>query len=94
MACGRPVVGYRGGSVHEVIGDSGIVVETGDVEGLISAVERLLADGEYRSHLGQAARKRVSEEFNPRRSFEQLCRIYESVIGRKCGHHLDLAGKA
>jgi glycosyltransferase involved in cell wall biosynthesis len=88
MACSRPVAAYRGGSVAEVLGDTGLVVETGDLDGLTAAVERLIVDAELRRSLGEAARQRVAEEFNPRRSFEQLVEIYESVRGKP------VAGKA
>jgi glycosyltransferase involved in cell wall biosynthesis len=80
MACGRPVAAYRGGSVAEVLGDAGPVVETGDLDGLTAAVERLIVDAELRQRLGIAGRDRVEAEFNPRNSFEQLVEIYESSI--------------
>jgi glycosyltransferase involved in cell wall biosynthesis len=84
MACARPVAAYRGGSVAEVVGDAGLIVETGDLAALTAAVERLVVDGELRQRLGQAARQRVAEHFNPRKSFRQLCQIYESLVaGRR-----------
>lgn len=82
MACARPVAAYRGGSVAEVIGDAGLVVETGDLDGLTAAVERLVAAPYLRQSLGQAARQRVAEHFNPRKSFEQLVEIYQSLLGK------------
>jgi glycosyltransferase involved in cell wall biosynthesis len=65
-----------------VLGDTGLVVETGDLDGLTAAVERLVVDAELRQSLGQAARQRVSEHFNPRKSFEQLVAIYQSLLGK------------
>src|SRR5262249_41929434 len=53
MACGRPVAGYRGGSVAEVVGDAGLVVETGDLPSLVNAVRELLRRQELREELGQ-----------------------------------------
>jgi glycosyltransferase involved in cell wall biosynthesis len=82
MACARPVAAYRGGSVAEVLGDTGLVVETGDLDGLTAAVERLVAAPYLRHSLGQAARQRVAEHFNPRMSFEQLLGIYSSLLGK------------
>jgi glycosyltransferase involved in cell wall biosynthesis len=83
MACARPVAAYRGGSVAEVLGDTGLVVETGDLDGLTAAVERLVAAPYLRQSLGQAARQRVAEHFNPRKSFEQLLGIYASLLGKR-----------
>lgn len=80
MACARPVAAYRGGSVAEVLGNCGLVAETGDLDGLTSAVEQLIVNADMRKSLGAAARARVAAEFNPRQSFDQLVRIYTSVM--------------
>jgi glycosyltransferase involved in cell wall biosynthesis len=80
MACARPVAAYRGGSVAEVVGDSGLIVETGDLPALTAAVDRLIVDGDLRQQLGHAARLRVAEHFNPRKSFEQLRGIYQELV--------------
>jgi mannosyltransferase len=80
MACCKPVAAYRGGSVAEVVGDSGLIVETNDREGLTAAVERLVRDPELRKSLGTKGRERVETEFNPRNSFKQLMGIYESLL--------------
>jgi len=80
MACARPVAAYSGGSVSEVLGDTGLVVETGDLDGLTDAVERLILDASLRATLGQAARTRVAQSFSPKKSLEQLAGIYASII--------------
>ena len=84
MACGKPVAGYVGGSVAEVVGDAGLIVETGDLDGLTAAVERLVVDSELRRELGAKARQRVATEFNPANSLKQLEEIYRSLlVGKK-----------
>jgi glycosyltransferase involved in cell wall biosynthesis len=80
MACGRPVVGYTGGSVAEVVGDTGRIVATGDTAALSSAIETLVDNAALRSELGAAARTRVRDEYSPARSFEQVSRIYETLV--------------
>lgn len=82
MACRRPVAAYRGGSVHEVIGDTGLVVENGDVPALTAAVRRLVQDRGLRDELGERGRRRVATHFDPAASFRQLRRIYESLEAR------------
>lgn len=79
MGCGKPVVAYRGGSVHEVVGDAGRIVPTGDVAGLIAATEPLIVDRQRRLEVGEAARLRVAVEYDPRGSLDQLLRIYASI---------------
>jgi glycosyltransferase involved in cell wall biosynthesis len=80
MACRRPVAAYRGGSVHEVVGDAGRIVETGDLPALAAVVRGLVADPRLREELGDRARRRVADEFDPARSLRQLRRIYESAL--------------
>ena len=44
QAAGAVVVGYASGALPEVVGDAGILVEEGDVEALVNAVNRLHAE--------------------------------------------------
>ena len=80
MACGTPVVGYEGGSVKEVVGDTGRMVTTGDKNGLGAAVRELVADGAERKELGRRARERVAACFNPASSLLKLKEIYASIL--------------
>jgi glycosyltransferase involved in cell wall biosynthesis len=63
MAHGRPVVASAVGGIPELVEDgvTGYLVEPGDVAGLRSAIEKLLADPELRRRMGRAARERVAE---------------------------------
>jgi glycosyltransferase involved in cell wall biosynthesis len=81
MACRRPVVGYEAGSVKEVVGDAGITVPTGDLPMLTAAVRQLVENPALRHSLGEAARQRVADSFDPRKSFQQLLEIYQSIVG-------------
>ena len=64
MCCGAPVVVTDGGSLPEVVGDSGVVVPKGDAQALAVAIDALLRDPERRRRLGAAAeadgRRRLS----------------------------------
>ncbi|MCC7191308.1 MAG: glycosyltransferase family 4 protein [Phycisphaeraceae bacterium] len=82
MACRRPVVAYRGGSVGEVVDDGGVIVENGDVSGLIEAALPLVRDPARRAEMGERGRRRVAEHFSPRRAVRQLADIYQSVKGK------------
>jgi glycosyltransferase involved in cell wall biosynthesis len=66
MAHGRPVVaGAVGGLLDLVVdGETGLLVEPGDVAGLRSALLRLLNDDELRARLGAAGRSRVRERLS------------------------------
>jgi glycosyltransferase involved in cell wall biosynthesis len=83
MACRRPVVGYWGGSVHEVAGDGGLIVDNGDVAALTAAVERLVQNPELRAEMGERARQRVARCYDPASSWQQIKQVYASVLARR-----------
>lgn len=59
MAAGRPVVASGVGGVRAAFGDTGIVVEPGDVPGMAEAIIGLLTDLACAQAAGRAARERV-----------------------------------
>jgi glycosyltransferase involved in cell wall biosynthesis len=63
MTLGRAVVTSRVGDLGTAVvdGETGFVVEPGDVEALAAALERVLADPELAARLGDAGRRRVLE---------------------------------
>jgi glycosyltransferase involved in cell wall biosynthesis len=80
MACRRPVVAYRGGSVHEVVGEAGLIVETGDLPALTAAAEKLVRYPERRDELAEYGYQRVAEHFNAANSLQQVIQLYESIL--------------
>jgi rhamnosyl/mannosyltransferase len=69
MACGKPVISTALSSgVREVNVDgvTGLVVLPGDHDGLRTAMARLAGDGDLRSRLGSAGRRRVEDRFTLR----------------------------
>ena len=64
MLAALPVVATRVGSVAELVvdGETGIVVERDDVDGLIAALGRL-RDSTLRTKLGAAGRDRAREHY-------------------------------
>jgi L-malate glycosyltransferase len=79
MACGRPVVAYRGGSIHEVVGDGGLIVDDGDLPALVAAVRGCVRRADLRLELGARARQRVKDHFSPGATLKALVRIYERL---------------
>jgi glycosyltransferase involved in cell wall biosynthesis len=78
MSHGRAVVTVRNTALPEVVGDGGLLVETGDWRGLGDAMARLVRDGALRRRLGEAGRVRAETLFNWDRIVEQ----YEAVLTR------------
>jgi glycosyltransferase involved in cell wall biosynthesis len=65
MAHGLPVVATRAGGIPDKVadGETGRLVEPGDVPGLAGAVAALAGAPETRRHMGHAGRARVLERF-------------------------------
>jgi glycosyltransferase involved in cell wall biosynthesis len=64
-ACAAPVVAFDVGAVSEVVvhDETGILVREQKVEGLLDAIDRLVADPDERERLGRAGRARVENGF-------------------------------
>jgi glycosyltransferase involved in cell wall biosynthesis len=85
MAHGRPVVASAVGGLRDLVvdGETGLLVEPGDVSALRAALERLLGDRELRERMGHAARERVRERFSWTRVTDETIALYEEVLGRR-----------
>lgn len=82
IACGTPVVTYRtGGSVEAVTDRTGIVVEQGDVQGLLDAVRLIEERGE--GYYQDACRQYAIDNFNKNDRYADYLKLYERVLGGK-----------
>lgn len=78
LAAGTPVVGYAGGAVAEVVGDAGLLVPSGEAEGLGAALARFLEDATLRSSLRSRARSRANA-FSWDRAADETLAVYRRV---------------
>lgn len=79
MACGVPCVVTDVGDSAEIVGESGRVVQTGDMQGLAQhVVELLRLPPEKKSVLGQQARGRVETHYE----IGSVTRLYEHFYER------------
>lgn len=77
IACGTPVITYKtGGSPEAVDENTGLVVEQGDIDGLVSAIMRL-SNGDYKD----ACRKRAEAEFDNSKCFNPYINLYSKLLG-------------
>ena len=85
MLAGLPVVATRVSAVPEVVvpGQTGELVEAGDVDGVARELTTLLGDAELRSRLGAAGRERARTEFSVARMTERTIGVYEDVLGSR-----------
>jgi glycosyltransferase involved in cell wall biosynthesis len=85
MACGVPLVSTDGGALPEVVGDAGVQVPAADPQALAEAIAALLDDPGRREQLGDAARRRIEEQFCWQVAAEQMTRYYRQVLARADG---------
>jgi glycosyltransferase involved in cell wall biosynthesis len=84
MACGCPVVASTAGGGPEAVaeGETGLLVPPNDVEAVVRALDRLLADAPLRRRMGRAARQRVEEYFAMDKYIQRVLAVYHQAIDR------------
>lgn len=82
MSAGVPVVASNRGSLPEVVGPAGTLVEPDDVEGLADAIERLITDDAWAANRAQAALDRA-RTFTWEESARRLRQAYLDAMERR-----------
>ena len=80
MAMGKPVIVSNRGMLPEIVEDgvSGLVVDD-TPENLARAISTLLKDGVLRKKMGDAARQRMSEDYNSTIQNEKIENVYKTI---------------
>jgi glycosyltransferase involved in cell wall biosynthesis len=84
MAAGLPVVATAVGGVPELVreAETGVLVPPRDTEALAAALGALVADGELRERLGEAARRRAEREFSLAEFRRAHLEVYRAALRR------------
>lgn len=86
MAAGTAVVATRAGVFETLIEDgrTGLIVDIGDLDGLTSALDRLMADPALAEEMGRAGRVRATSKFSISGEAAAINAVYEDqwTIGR------------
>jgi teichuronic acid biosynthesis glycosyltransferase TuaC len=82
MSTGKPVIGYRGQGIAEIIqhGSNGFLVGPDNERELILAIAMLLRDEPFRRRLGTAARDTILDGLTLEHQAETLGRIYRESV--------------
>jgi glycosyltransferase involved in cell wall biosynthesis len=82
LACGLPAVATRVGGIPDVVDDGvdGRLIEVGDEDGLVSAIESLSEDPRRRAELGRGARAKAVTAFGIDAVAEAHERLFRSLI--------------
>ncbi|MBA2565288.1 MAG: glycosyltransferase family 4 protein [Gemmatimonadetes bacterium] len=83
LSHGVPVVATRRGGIPDIVtdGETGLLVEDGDLPALDRAIRRLLDDRELARRLATAGAERVARDFSVRRVAARLAEIYRAATG-------------
>ncbi|MGZ4912506.1 MAG: glycosyltransferase family 4 protein [Halobacteriota archaeon] len=81
-ACGRPVIGTKVGGVPSVITDgyNGLLIEPGDLQGLVQAIQALTQNKELAARLGRNGSEKVNKEFTWTKSIARTIDVYDGLI--------------
>lgn len=82
LGAARPVVATRAGGTATVVrdGESGFLLEIGDVDGLARRLVELARDPELRRRLGEAGAADVRERFATSRMADEIEAVYERLL--------------
>ncbi len=85
MAMEIPCVSTWITGIPELIRDAtdGLLVAPSDVDGLASAIARLMDDEELRRRLGAAGRRRVIEKYNLRANIVRLAEVFDARLAER-----------
>lgn len=79
MACGTPVITYRtGGSVESVNDSTGIVVDKGDINELVKAIEIVKSNG--KDFYENNCREHSIKNFDKKIKFMDYYKLYEEIL--------------
>jgi len=84
MTAGRPIVASRAGGIPDLVkdGQNGFLVDPGDVNGLSSAIRRLLVDKKMRDEMGRRGRT-IARNFSVEEMAQKIDALYASLYQRK-----------
>ncbi len=87
MTLGKPVVASAVGGVPDLVADgqTGFLIQFGDVPGIASALTKVLTDRDLRTRFGEAARQRAYQDFHPTATAKSSVEVYKIILSETGG---------
>lgn len=82
MACELPIIATNGGALPEVVGNAGLIVNTGDSKAIAEKISLLFNDKQLAENYGSKARMRIIEYFSWGKVAHSLTDYYQGIIER------------
>ncbi|VVB90879.1 D-inositol-3-phosphate glycosyltransferase [uncultured archaeon] len=79
LACGKPVIAGESGSIPEVVGDAGILIQPNDPLSIYREIKRLVIDDALREKYQKSARPRAVEVFDPEKIALKIKAEYDNL---------------
>lgn len=80
LASGNPVIAGGSGSIPEVVGDAGILIQPNDPYSIYEEIKKLILDNDYREKHKKLARARAEKVFDPERIALRIKEEYEKLL--------------
>ncbi|WP_273222485.1 glycosyltransferase [Geosporobacter ferrireducens] len=84
MRFAKPVIGCKAGGMQEIIidGETGLLAEPNNKESLVSCLNALIEDKEFRRNLGIKGQERFKEAFTQEKMVERTIELYKHILSR------------
>ena len=78
LACGTPIVTFNtGGSAEVITSGTGLAVDKGDLDALLSSIRAILSTG--KEHYSNACRKKAESDYNKDNQYQKYIDLYEKA---------------
>lgn len=82
LACGTPVITYRtGGSPEAIDENTGMVVEVGDINGLVAGIKKICLS-DHKEETRRLCRERAVKYFNKNDRYREYLDLYQSLLNK------------
>jgi glycogen synthase len=80
MGAGRAIIGSNSGGMKELLGDAGLLINPASSRSLNRAINYLICNKEERRKLGESARNRVLNKYNPQVISQRMVEEYLQIL--------------